>query len=727
MSLNYDTLYGGDNDDILTTGAVPKGDSYVYYATIYGGGGNDSISVDPDFEANHYALYGEDGNDQITDHSYNSRDTLSGGAGDDTIFGQGQKQTVDGGDGYDKLDGRNFYLDPSRVSNIEELVIDTNGVNVGDFDLNSFQKITVAADEDSAGLTFTHAVDFNFTNIVTDGAYLNLTGSAETDRFDMSSYAGRFEVLGGGGNDTIIGNSASFYGDGGNGNDYIEGGSGNDRLSSGMLQEQTAYDTVIGGGGDDVIEFDAGGGTFDGGEGKDTFLIFPSNDHISLNKVSLKNIEILQFFDPTDVDLGSVDLTGVEVVGRGDFFMAADSVIDHLTIAKGGSLAVHGTATDDIASFAGSGGGVIFYGGDGNDRASTGGGIATLLGEGGNDTLSAGGDGKNHLDGGDGDDVLHGGDGRDHIDSGVGSDRINSGGGNDVIKLSVSLVGDVKTVNAGSGDDEIDAIHAVAAKGLGRIDGGDGNDVLVANGDFSTYRVKNVETLQLDGKLIASAATLNGFSTILAQHQLLPADEKFELQLSHGGTFTWHGSSTAEYGSLTGSGGKDILDFSAAGNEWLIHGGGGRDQIVGTEFSDSISGGDGADVINSGAGNDQDYGGAGNDRIDAGEGDDFIDGGDGNDILIAMQGINDLKGGSGGDTFVFGDSTRATIYDFDATGSDHDVIDLSQSQQISNFGHLMEHAKSFTEGTGVTLTFGSTHIEIEGASKGDLQPADFLF
>ncbi|MCV9963080.1 hypothetical protein OIU34_14315 [Pararhizobium sp. BT-229] len=69
-----------------------------------------------------------------------------------------------------------------------------------------------------------------------------------------------------------------------------------------------------------------------------------------------------------------------------------------------------------------------------------------------------------------------------------------------------------------------------------------------------------------------------------------------------------------------------------------------------------------------------------------------IDGKSGNDIIWGHAGADILTGGTGADQFVFntGDG-KDTITDFAATGSSHDVLDLTGLAGISDYKDLVQH------------------------------------
>ncbi|WP_333478183.1 calcium-binding protein [Allocoleopsis sp.] len=166
--------------------------------------------------------------------------TLSGGAGNDALFGQ--KGVFSGGSGTDTLTA-NYY-----TSNVPY------GVHLGWNGENTVRR----RDNGSVILTHDGIEAFNFT---------------ATDYQDF--------LVGQNGNDTFYGLGNNDIIDGGNGNDILDGGSGNDFLEGGAGNDQLfdvmGSDTLSGGAGDDYLYAvaDTQGATKQlyGGQGADTFVL----------------------------------------------------------------------------------------------------------------------------------------------------------------------------------------------------------------------------------------------------------------------------------------------------------------------------------------------------------------------------------------------------------------------------------------------------------------------
>ncbi len=301
----------------------------------------------------------------------------------------------------------------------------------------------------------------------------------------------------------------------------------------------------------------------------------------------------------------------------------------------------------------------------------------TLLGGGGNDSLygSIGnfGEGRNLYDGGDGNDTIRvfatldtalGGLGDDLIISSTvvalssvgasssfpgfaGRNLLDGGDGNDTIVaafLSDTMIGGAGndslsgTFNQASGADGNDTINATAAiftgtgTALVTLDGGLGNDLLIGytNPTGSTFTVTNL----MNGG--------EGNDTIIFGSQ---RDRLI-------GTFD--GNDTISYDTgvnFTGTVVNIITDNLGAN---FITGGNGTDVIT-TGAGDDILFGDPSNAINTpaGSGNDTLDAGAGNDTLLGGFGNDFLIGGDGNDSLGGGPGADTLIGGSGNDSFYY--------------------------------------------------------------------------
>lgn len=107
------------------------------------------------------------------------------------------------------------------------------------------------------------------------------------------------------------------------------------------------------------------------------------------------------------------------------------------------------------------------------------------------------------------------------------------------------------------------------------------------------------------------------------------------------------GDVLSEIENVVGSDYADTINGTAIGN--MLSGGSGDDKIYGLDGWDRIYLGDGNDVGTGGNGNDKIYGDAGNDKLFGGNNNDKLYGGAGNDKLFGEHGVDEISGGTGND------------------------------------------------------------------------------
>jgi Ca2+-binding RTX toxin-like protein len=213
-----------------------------------------------------------------------------------------------------------------------------------------------------------------------------------------------------------------------------------------------------------------------------------------------------------------------------------------------------------------------------------------ILGGPGNDRL-VGGRGPDQIYGSAGDDAVIGRDGEDIFRGGPGADRLDAGGGSDV-------------VSGQSGDDQLDG-----GPGADRLAGGPGYDVARYATRSAPLQV-TVDDVPDDGEAGEAdnvAPTVErvdggqGNDTLVARQPSSPGLRGTELR-GNGGNDTLLGGSGADF--LRGGPGTDTLD-GAAGPDLvfggadpdILRGGGGADQIgASDQFHDDIDCGDGSDA-----------------------------------------------------------------------------------------------------------------------------------
>lgn len=155
--------------------------------------------------------------------------------------------------------------------------------------------------------------------------------------------------------------------------------------------------------------------------------------------------------------------------------------------------------------------------------------------------------------------------------------------------------------------------------------------------------------------------------------------------------------------------GNDTLVAGAAGG--ALYGDSGDDLLIGNAGPDRLMGGKGNDRIYGGAANDMLMGGEGNDLLDEGPGHGDLDGGPGDDTLI---------GGPGADAFAIGpDTGNDVIKDFTAGPGMFDHIAI-RGLHWSDLSFLDTPA-------GVTISWATGSVLLEGVRQADLAQDDFMF
>ncbi|WP_300518698.1 Hint domain-containing protein [Aliiroseovarius sp.] len=338
-----DTVFGGDGDDVIdTSGSDPR--------TDYGWPGVIAPDADPFDDRD--TVHGGAGNDTIT--TGDDQDTITGGTGEDTIDGGLDDDTIDGGEGNDFIIGGHGSDTIQGGAGNDEiwggLGPDTDPFNAPDVDQPG-DSFPIADPVPNNGIDVIHGGAGNDTIYGQDDAD-QLFGDAGMDYIDGG--IDNDEIHGGDNADTLLGGQGddTIFGD--DGADIIEGGTGNDVVDGGR-----GADRIFGGEGDDLLDGGTGGDFIDGGAGDDTIL----------------------------------GTTGRDELHGGD---------DNDTITGG--------LGEDVID-----------GGNGDDMIDAGGDDDIVSGGAGNDTIT-GGLGNDQIDGGADRDVIHGVNAGDTVDGGAAGD-----------------------------------------------------------------------------------------------------------------------------------------------------------------------------------------------------------------------------------------------------------------------------------------------------------------
>jgi len=453
---------------------------------------------------------------------------------------------------------------------------------------------------------------------------------------------------------------------GGDGNDIlseIEGVTGsrfNDTLTGddedNSLNGGKGKDLLLGGLGDDTLKGGAGNDTLQGGGG----------------------------FDYADYGESPLAITVNFATGTA----SGGDDNDSLSSIEG----VYGSFFNDVLT--GDTNDNSMHGGDGDDRLIGGGGENDFLDGGfGNDFIDASGSESSLLSGGDGNDFLMGSrDGSDFMQGGLGNDILigDVGNGFDQAYYSsapaavlVNLV--TGTASGGDGNDSLSSIEGVFGsfyndiiignasdnglvgwEGNDVLDGGSGNDTLRGEAGNDTLRggVGNDSAEYWSAfsavtvNLATGIATGDGTDTLSGIENILGSDYSDTLIGDAGGNFLWGGD------------GDDLLNGGAGADD--LHGGLANDQYVVDNIGDSIHelAQEGTDKVSSsvtftlpkhvenltltGASTINGNGNGAANTITGNSAANRLNAGAGNDVLRGGAGNDELNGGLGSDTLTGG-------------------------------------------------------------------------
>lgn len=500
---------------------------FMQYDEIFGGEGNDILIGD---------LSSWNGK-EFTMSGTLEGDMLDGGSGNDWIQGTGGSDQLIGGDGNDLISGfdeadslrGDAGNDVLAGGSHDDTLIGGAGDDIllGEGYFTGSLSLTLD-NLSTLGVTFTASSAGYYTGYTTTNFTINNDAPNGGDDILLGG-AGRDMLFGGAGDDVLDGGTESDSLFGGEGNDWLYGGDGNDWLvgDNGDLTG-AGDDMLIGGPGNDLLYGLGGNDTLMGDAGADELYGFDGND----------------------------DLFG-------------DSENDYLD------------------------------GGDGND-------------------ILNGGDANDTLLGGRGDDVLSGGSGHDYLDGGVGDDTyvFNLGDSADTVNNNDST--GLDTVSFGAGIALVDLNRVRSGNDLILKVGSSGDQLTIANWfSGAAYRI--------DRFVFADGTTVTGSELLFA------------------GPLS--GSGTTADDSLPGSEGVDII-AGKEGND-TVYGYGGDDILQGDAGNDSLYGGEGNDTLDGGSGNDYLVGGTGNDVFvfGRGNGHDTVDAYEASYSKYDMVFLNDLLPG----------------------------------------------------------------------------------
>ena len=646
IGVDEDDIYGEEGDDILvgdsgrvemdadknvtsvrtidaTAGANDEIDGGDGDDTGFGGGGVDQLNGGLDTNV----LFGDMGvirltsaGDRIeivsTDFNTGHNDVINSGAGDDVIVGGFGEDEINGGAGNDDILGDNGRLTYTNGALTEIATTNPNDGSEDDLDGGEGEDTIFGgtAIDDISGGAGRNILIGDQGKIVFAESGLRI--QVATTFNDIGADDG---ISSGSGDDVIMGGFGADKINGGAGNDEILGDNGVLDYTNGQLTSIATADPANGS--DDILDGAAGNDTIFGGGGLDTItddggqnILIGDEGAITFDEHGHR-IRVSTTFNDTGADDTINSGTGNDVIIGG----------------SGADVINGGAGNDDILGD----NGVLDY---------TNGALISIA------TADPSNGADDTLDGGDGNDTIFGGSGIDQITGGANQNILIGDEG--VIRFTVSGdriqvtttfndTGSDDTINSGDGDDVI-----LGGAGADTINGGSGNDDILGDNGVLDYTLGKLTLIQTADPNTGDADVING----------------------EAGDDTIVGGTGAD--GITGGLDTNII----LGDQGLI-----RFAVNGERIEVSTThnnlGAD--DNINSGTGDDIILGGAGRDPIKSGGGDDIvlgdngrlsytggeltlietvdpntgaaenIDGEEGNDLIFGGAGADGLTGGAG--------------------------------------------------------------------------------
>ncbi|MBE8950947.1 MAG: hypothetical protein SR3Q1_10190 [Quinella sp. 3Q1] len=543
--------------------------------------------------------------------------TVAGGAGDDTIVGDGFSKRVfeySEGEGNDviyrfAMDSKlssslneatdNDFLSTLHIKEglVKEVAIDNKDVivKVGDGSIKLVDAVGKKFKlREASGYTTTRAYGTDSSGAVV----CSIFGSASADTLQDNVGIKRQSYIIAPGSaapkDPIIGvvNKAAFFGEGGNDKIYA-----NDKDST--LDGGRGKNTLCGGDANDVIKCDLGKNLVYGNGGDDT--VYSGN------------------MEP------KVITTFVGVI--------------YDDIPSGGS---------NNTIYAGAGADIIYN--CGNKTYIDGGDAGDYIANNYSDMWNTAYDhkfGKNvTIKGGKGDDRIHNRGDKVTIDAGADKDTIEN-------------YGDNVTINSGTGNDKIvlngDETTIIYGKNGGNdtIEGLDAGDTLQLSSVFiNEVKVSGQDVILKFDKGSIKLVNHNGRVINLKEADGTLTTRSYD-NYTHEGELTCFIFGTA----------KDEVIYDTikpATTHYHFYGKDGKDKLIGHDKADNLQGGKGNDTLVGGKGNDKLYGDDNNDSLMGAKGNDTLSGGTGNDKLYGGDNNDSLNGGAGKDT-LYGDKGDDTL------------------------------------------------------------------
>ncbi len=363
------TIFGGNGITDTTDGndTITLGGTFAGNATIYGNAGNDTFATIATVAGKTITIFGGLGDDAVTlsTQAGDDRYTLNMGTGNDTInanLGTSADVTITAIEATDITNvtlgggaGRNAAALTAQVAGSTIVLVNDRGSD-GTYTVGTDERITLL--NQTASLTNT-----NFIITDGDGNASRLLVNTTTTGTTMTGSAFGDQIIGGSGNDTIVGGNTAATN-----NDRINAGAGDDRI-----QYLAAAAT------------DLQNDTVDGGDGTDTFEVTDTNAAtFAANDVAaLVNVETLLLSNASHTVQGVFasgrlnTINATALAGTNTLSVTTDSGSSNNLVVNANSNST-GAITVNLSNLTGNGtvttagGADVITAGSGNDNISTG-------------------------------------------------------------------------------------------------------------------------------------------------------------------------------------------------------------------------------------------------------------------------------------------------------------------------------------------------------------------
>ena len=378
-------------------------------------------------------------------------------------------------------------------------------------------------------------------------------------------------------------------------------------------------------------------------------------------------IEWLRFADGEELRVGDI---ANFVIGTAATDVIIGSYASDFLYGGDGNDTMYGLSGND---FGNGGAGDDFISGDGdNDFVLGGSGADMVMGGAGNDDV-LGDEGNDYVSGDDGADVVSGGRGNDTVITGAGNDVIvyDRGDGSDTVMDELNDNWEIVTVGDVYQNGYTTAANGTVTKG-GVVYNDGAHWIGTYRYDAATRTLKRYLGADASGAVTSNAGNdVIQFSPDIDIQDLVFQKSGQDLLIAVGSS----DNDTRLFQSMGDQmrlvdyyRNKNIesLTFAATGLQAI--GAGGANLVGGTDGADTLGNTTGVDWITGGAGADSLDGGAGDDIVSGGAGMDTVRGGIGADILYGGADADLLIGGAGADKMFGGDGQDVASYIDAATG-----------------------------------------------------------